>query len=57
MEDVKKFLWIIFCTFLIIGTIVNIKEAAVPLISIIILLPLYFWLDYKLNPHKYKKDS
>ncbi|WP_201029333.1 hypothetical protein [Campylobacter fetus] len=57
MEDVKKFLWIIFCTFLIIGTIVNIKEAAVPLISIIVLSPLYFWLDYKLNPHKYKKDS
>ncbi|ALV64694.1 hypothetical membrane protein [Campylobacter fetus subsp. testudinum Sp3] len=57
MEDIKKFLWIIFFIVLTIVVITNIKEMAIQLISLIVLLPLYFWLDYKLNPHKYKKDS
>ncbi|ABK82047.1 TPA: hypothetical protein RPV63_001387 [Campylobacter fetus subsp. venerealis] len=57
MEDIKKFLWIIFVIILAVGIIANIEEMYVQLISFIVLFPFYIWLDYKLNPHKYKKDS
>ncbi|OCR90011.1 hypothetical protein CFT12S02847_08625 [Campylobacter fetus subsp. testudinum] len=61
MEDVKKFLLFITIAFLIImtidGLITDTQNTIIRIVSLIILLPLYFWLDYKLNPHKYKKDS
>ncbi|MBK3498608.1 hypothetical protein JJB27_05910 [Campylobacter fetus subsp. venerealis] len=57
MEDIKKFLWIIFVIILAVGIIANIEEMYIQLISVIVLFPFYIWLDYKLNPHKYKKDS
>ncbi len=47
MEDIKKFLWIIFFIVLTIVVITNIKEMAIQLISLIVLLPLYF-LNLKL---------
>ncbi len=57
MEDIKKFLWIIFLITLAIFVMANIEEMYIQLISFIVLFPFYIWLDYKLNPHKYKKDS
>ncbi|OCR86514.1 hypothetical protein CFT13S00388_08810 [Campylobacter fetus subsp. testudinum] len=61
MGDVKKFLLFITIAFLIImtidGLITDTQNTIIRIVSLIILLPLYFWLDYKLNPHKYKKDS
>ncbi len=56
-KDIKKFLWIIFLITLAIFVMANIEEMYIQLISFIVLFPFYIWLDYKLNPHKYKKDS
>ncbi len=57
MHDFKILFKTVFISILLVIALTNFKETIFWIISFIFLSPLAIWLDYKLNPHKYKQDS